>query len=378
MGVYLGNVPVGPIVKLPSSDIKTISVNGELLEIINNNVDITVPTNNIELDNGADYATNTRVNEVEILAKGANRPETFNTYSEMIIALNEADEFEYYKGQNVMIVELYVPDLWISYVESDKQEYVYISDEAFAEQLKSEGSVQIGYYKVSALETQKVDLSEYPKKHEVVASVSELSVLYATNEEGDQTTIEYSLGAESNTIAYRSASGTLSVNTPTENEHATTKLYVDTGLSNINQTVENVVKNITQIKTEDNSFSGGGATTTASSTVTIGDNAQTHGYGSIAIGKDSNAQHESGVAIGRGAITGVLPNIIQLGTGTNNHEKTLQVMNDNIYNIETHTLTVQNIELNGTNINKIIPQFTATQLEDGSYSLSITTPTTEE
>lgn len=41
---------------------------------------------------------------------------------------------------------------------------------------------------------------------------------------------------------------------------------------------------------------------------------------------------------------------IQLGTGTNSQEKTLQIYDDNIYNASTHTLTVQNFSLNGAPI----------------------------
>ena len=41
---------------------------------------------------------------------------------------------------------------------------------------------------------------------------------------------------------------------------------------------------------------------------------------------------------------------IQLGTGTNKKEKSLQVYDDNIYDASTHTLTVKNIELDGEDI----------------------------
>lgn len=40
---------------------------------------------------------------------------------------------------------------------------------------------------------------------------------------------------------------------------------------------------------------------------------------------------------------------IQLGTGTNSTEKTLQVYDDNIYNANTHTLTVTGAITDGTN-----------------------------
>ena len=43
---------------------------------------------------------------------------------------------------------------------------------------------------------------------------------------------------------------------------------------------------------------------------------------------------------------------IQLGAGSNTKEKTLQIYSDNIYNANSHTLTVQNIELNGVDVDE--------------------------
>lgn len=55
---------------------------------------------------------------------------------------------------------------------------------------------------------------------------------------------------------------------------------------------------------------------------------------------------------------------IQLGTGTNENEKTLQIYDDNIYNAKTHTLTVQHILLNGEALEAKIPTIvTLTQAE---------------
>ena len=56
--------------------------------------------------------------------------------------------------------------------------------------------------------------------------------------------------------------------------------------------------------------------------------------------KISNAS--GGFSAGNGAECSI--DAIQLGAGTNSNPKSLQVYNDNIYNAETHTLTVQNIE----------------------------------
>ncbi len=101
---------------------------------------------------------------VENIAKGANQSLSYSNYSSMITAFNGYVSNKYNVGQNVMIVTLEVPDLWISSVEESSTSYTYTTDEAFTNALKTNGYVQVGYYKFSALETQKVDLSDYYTK----------------------------------------------------------------------------------------------------------------------------------------------------------------------------------------------------------------------
>ena len=101
------------------------------------------------------------INEVDSIAKGANQALSYGNYSTMITAFNSLANNVYNVGQNVMIITLQVPDLWISGIESTSQTYTYTTDEAFTTELNINGYVQVGYYKLSALETQKVDLTNY-------------------------------------------------------------------------------------------------------------------------------------------------------------------------------------------------------------------------
>lgn len=101
------------------------------------------------------------INEVNSIAKGANQALSYGNYSTMITAFNSLANNVYNVGQNVMIITLQVPDLWISGIESTSQTYTYTTDEAFTTELNTNGYVQVGYYKLSALETQKVDLTNY-------------------------------------------------------------------------------------------------------------------------------------------------------------------------------------------------------------------------
>jgi hypothetical protein len=79
--------------------------------------------------------------------------------------------------------------------------------------------------------------------------------------------------------------------------------------------------------------------------ITAGSNTLAEG---VAIGSGSNG-YENSVAIGRNSLAYYIKTI-QLGSGTNRTANTLQVYGDNIYNHKTHTLTVQNIELNGVDL----------------------------
>ena len=103
----------------------------------------------------------TAINEVDSIAKGANQALSYVNYSAMVTAFNSLANNVYNTGQNVMIVTLQVPDLWISGIESTSQTYTYTTDEAFTTELSTNGYIQVGYYKLSALETQKVDLTNY-------------------------------------------------------------------------------------------------------------------------------------------------------------------------------------------------------------------------
>lgn len=101
------------------------------------------------------------INEVNSIAKGANQALSFANYSAMITEFNSLTGDEYSVGQNIMVVTLEVPDLWISGIESTSSTYTYTTDEAFITAMATNGYVQVGYYKLSALETQKVDLTDY-------------------------------------------------------------------------------------------------------------------------------------------------------------------------------------------------------------------------
>jgi hypothetical protein len=114
----------------------------------------------------------TAINEVNSIAKGANQAVGYSNYQTMVTALNSLNNDEYIMGQNIYIVSLNVPDLWISEVMSSSSTYTYVDDATFINELSTNGYVQVGYYKLSALETQKVDLTDYVKNTDYATSTT--------------------------------------------------------------------------------------------------------------------------------------------------------------------------------------------------------------
>ena len=96
---------------------------------------------------------------------GANKSLAYANYQDMIndLSMPGQHSLAYRVGQNIYIQTLNVPDLWISEFRDGGpgNYYTYTSDEDFINELKTNGFVKVGYYNLSALETQKVDLSNY-------------------------------------------------------------------------------------------------------------------------------------------------------------------------------------------------------------------------
>lgn len=109
------------------------------------------------------HVVSEKADEALSLAKGATKAFVYDTYSDMIAELNALDKAELLVNFHVMIRTVCVPDLWISGVSDEHVEYTYTSNEDFIVDLTEDGIVQVGYFILSALETQKVDLSEYVK-----------------------------------------------------------------------------------------------------------------------------------------------------------------------------------------------------------------------
>ena len=122
-----------------------------------NNINSTVDTFQTTVNSKVD-GLETNVETVEAIAKGRNQALAYNSYSEMITALNGMTKDELKRGQNIYIGTVGVPDLWVYSVETTKSTYSYTNDVTFVNSLNNNVTVKVGYYKLAQLETQKVDV----------------------------------------------------------------------------------------------------------------------------------------------------------------------------------------------------------------------------
>lgn len=230
----IGNLPTNTeywqlLVESPvrGTDYWTTSDKAEILQSAVTQVETDIQPTITYIENIADTANST-ANTAKSIAEGANQALSYSNYQTMITAFNALANDVYNVGQNVMIITLEVPDLWISGIESTSQTYTYTTDSAFTSALATNGYVQVGYYKLSALETQKVDLINYVKDTD-----------YATSAKGGVFKINNGIGISSNGYIYVSAY------TYQNYQNASANLFVAKG------TLENVITG-KNLETSDN------------------------------------------------------------------------------------------------------------------------------
>ncbi len=175
------------------------------------------------------------VKTVESIAKGAQQALSFGDYYSAVQTVGAVGADVYNVGQSLLIVTLEVPDLWVSGVSDTSVAYEYTTDDAFVEKLKETGSVQVGHYILSALETQKVNLQNYVEKYTGTPAQSTAVCYVVDNVDGERVddTFPVSINAEGWTIARRRDGGRLATGTPTASTDATPKSYVDTKFATV-------------------------------------------------------------------------------------------------------------------------------------------------
>ena len=186
--------------------------------------------------------TNTAVSTAQQalhLAAGATGSTVFLDYEDMYNSFKYDSPANLTVGQHVLIIKLNVPDLWISKVDSEFKFVDYTTDEDFLNELAEKGSVQLGRYHVSALETQKVVLSDYLRKND---DASTLPQVYGKSADGvSQWMVNYSTGVTGGALVQRNSTGTITSVYPNNDSDVTTKAYVKADFVARDKTSSNIV-----------------------------------------------------------------------------------------------------------------------------------------
>ena len=125
------------------------------------------------------YATKT---ELQNGLAGKSQSKTYNNYQAFVTTVNAMNNTALKVGDNVFIVTQYVPDMWVSAVNSSSATYTYTSDSAIVTALGSANGLTVGYYVFRELETEKVDLTAYQTKTDNGLNTTSKTVVGAINE----------------------------------------------------------------------------------------------------------------------------------------------------------------------------------------------------
>lgn len=100
--------------------------------------------------------TNTVATEAKSIAEGRSRSFVFETFDSMVSSLETVRTYK--QGDNLYIKALKVPDYWVYAVHNTTDE--------------DPTSGRYGYYTIAQLETQKVDLSDYPTTNDMTTAIN--------------------------------------------------------------------------------------------------------------------------------------------------------------------------------------------------------------
>lgn len=95
------------------------------------------------------------------------KAEAFSSIQSLVTALNGYTSDKKVVGNDLYITATNVPDFWVSAVNNAQVAYTYTTDDDFINAIKANTSVQVGYFSVSMLETEKVDLTNYYTKPQI-------------------------------------------------------------------------------------------------------------------------------------------------------------------------------------------------------------------
>ena len=112
------------------------------------------------------------------IAEGAQKAIVYPTYWDMAQDPDFWGVGFFRTGQNIYIKTLGVPDLWVYGTNEGGTQPSWTQDtidDVLVEELKKNGVVQVGIYLLAPLETQKVDLTNYPTKDDLNQAKDEIT-----------------------------------------------------------------------------------------------------------------------------------------------------------------------------------------------------------
>lgn len=106
-------------------------------------------------------------NELRKMITGSKTALSYNSYQEMIAAINAMGSSSLALGQQIFIKVNGKINSWVAGINTTKMEYGYFDDAAVESALKSDAGLTIGYYTLLPLTEGSIDLSEYYNKTEI-------------------------------------------------------------------------------------------------------------------------------------------------------------------------------------------------------------------
>lgn len=132
---------------------------------------------NLNSTSSTDILSAKQGNELKKLVQSIPQATSFTSVTNMISTLNSSSKDAYKVGHDLYIIARDVPDFWISSVESSAVSYTGDGDSLInAFKNNSATTVQIGYYKISLLETVKVDLTNYVTTEALTQAINALGI----------------------------------------------------------------------------------------------------------------------------------------------------------------------------------------------------------
>ena len=127
-------------------------------------------------------AAQTRADNAYALAEGKSKGVSYESIQAFVTEVNSLAKTTHNIGDAIYIQTANVPDFWVYSVENSSSSYTYTNDTAFINAIKTNGYVQVGYFKIAALESDKVDLTDYQTKSDNSLNTTSKVIVGAINE----------------------------------------------------------------------------------------------------------------------------------------------------------------------------------------------------